>query len=406
MRLEKRELAVVLLVAAVQFVNILDFVMVMPMGPDFAAALGIPSSKLGMIGGSYTAAAALSGLAGSFFLDRFDRRPALGIAMVGLVTGTALGGLATGLQSLMAARVMAGLFGGPATSLAFSIVADVVPAQRRGTAMGIVMGAFSVASVLGVPAGLELARLISWRAPFFATAGLGSAIAIGAVFMLPSLRGHLALRADKVPLSHLFSQRNVLLSWTMTFVVMAAGFIIIPNISAYVQYNLGYPRAHLGLLYLYGGIVSFFSTQAAGRLIDRYGSFRVGTFGTAMLVFAIVSGFVMVPPLFPVAGIFIAFMLAMSFRNVSYNTLTTKVPQGAERARFMSIQSAVQHAASAAGAMLSSQLLTEQAGGALVGMERVAAISIALCITLPFMLFAVEYAVQRRTTLAAVPAIE
>ena len=45
---EQRERAVVLLVAAVQFVNILDFVMVMPMGPDFAAALGIPASKLGL----------------------------------------------------------------------------------------------------------------------------------------------------------------------------------------------------------------------------------------------------------------------------------------------------------------------------------------------------------------------
>src|SRR5690348_13105039 len=45
---QQPERAVVLLVAAVQFVNILDFVMVMPMGPDFAAALGIPASKLGL----------------------------------------------------------------------------------------------------------------------------------------------------------------------------------------------------------------------------------------------------------------------------------------------------------------------------------------------------------------------
>src|SRR5438270_13526154 len=99
----RRELAVVLLVAAVQFVNILDFVMVMPMGPDFAAALGIPTSRLGLIGGSYTAAAAVSGLVGSFFLDRFDRRRALGVAMIGLVFGTAMGGFATGLGTLMLA---------------------------------------------------------------------------------------------------------------------------------------------------------------------------------------------------------------------------------------------------------------------------------------------------------------
>src|SRR5205807_3558261 len=189
--LERRELTVVLLVAAVQFVNILDFVMVMPMGPDFSAALGIPASQLGLIGGSYTAAAALSGLAGSFFLDRFDRRPALGIAMLGLVVSTALGAAATGLPSLMAARLLAGLFGGPATSLSFSIIADVVPPQRRGKAMGMVMGAFSIASVLGVPAGLEAARQFGWRAPFFGVAGLGLLLALGSVALLPSLVGHL-----------------------------------------------------------------------------------------------------------------------------------------------------------------------------------------------------------------------
>jgi len=395
-KVESRERAVVLLVAAVQFVNILDFVMVMPLGPDFAASLGIPTSKLGLIGGSYTAAAAVSGLAASFFLGRFDRRPALGVAMLGLVVGTALGGLATGLHSLMAARVLAGAFGGPATSLSFSIIADVVPAQRRGTAMGVVMGAFSVASVLGVPAGLELARHLGWRAPFFGVAALGALVALSAVFLLPSLRGHLSAHKEEVSLAHLLRQRNVLLSWVMTFLVMAAGFVVIPNISAYVQVNLGYPRARLGLLYLYGGAVSFFSTQIAGRLVDRLGSFRVGTAGTALLCFALLGGFVLTPPLFPVPLIFVLFMLAMSFRNVAYNTLTTRVPASSERARFMSIQSAVQHSASAVGAFASSQMLSELPSGALVGMDRVGLVSIALTLTLPFLLRAVETHVRRR----------
>ena len=54
--------AVIFLVGAIQFVNILDFMMVMPLGPDFAKALGIPTAHLGIVGGSYTAAAAVAGL--------------------------------------------------------------------------------------------------------------------------------------------------------------------------------------------------------------------------------------------------------------------------------------------------------------------------------------------------------
>src|SRR5207244_7771428 len=173
---------------------------------------------------------------------------------------------------------------------------------------GMVMGAFSVGAVRGVPAGLEAARQFGWRSPFFGVAGLGLVIACLAVFYLPPLRGHLLERHENVSMLHLLRQRNVLISWAMTFLVMSAGFIVICNISAYVQMNLGYPRARLGLLYLYGGVVSFFATQIAGRLVDRFGSFRVGTAGTILLTFAIWAGFISVPPLLPVAGIFIAFM--------------------------------------------------------------------------------------------------
>src|SRR5687768_7538784 len=159
------ERRIIFLVGAVQFVNILDFMIVMPLGPDFAVALGISSSQLGLIGGAYTAAAAVAGLLGSFFLDRFDRRSALALSMLGLAAGTFAGAFATGLGSLIAARAIAGAFGGPATSLSLSIVADVVPPERRGKALGAVMGAFAVASVIGVPAGLELARKGGWQLP-------------------------------------------------------------------------------------------------------------------------------------------------------------------------------------------------------------------------------------------------
>ena len=98
----------VFLVGAVQFVNIWDFVMVMPLGPDFARALDIPISRLGLLGGAYTAAAAVAGILGSTFLDRFDRRPALSIAMTGLVLGTLAGGLAWSFPTLLAARFLAG----------------------------------------------------------------------------------------------------------------------------------------------------------------------------------------------------------------------------------------------------------------------------------------------------------
>ena len=392
------ERAIVFCVGAVQFVNILDFMMVMPLGPDFAVALDIPVSHIGYVGGAYTAAASVSGLACAFFLDRFDRKKALSVAMLGLVLGTLSGAFARGLATLMLARVVAGAFGGPATSLSYSIIADVIPPDRRGRAMGAVMGAFSVASILGVPAGLELARRGGWRLPFIAVAVLGAILGTYASHVLPPMIGHLArarqrrFGRDLLQLVRL----DVLLSLTLTTLVMGASFIIVPNIAPYLLYNLGYPRARLGLLYLVGGLVSFVAMRGVGLLVDRFGSARVGTFGTLFVSTVIYCGFARVPPVFPVLLLFVLFMLGMSFRNVAYNTLTSKVPQADERARFSSIQSSVQHLASALGAFASARLLTELPSHALVGVDTTAYVSIALGVGVLPLLWIVERRVLPR----------
>lgn len=406
--LSPRQWAVILLIAAIQFINILDFVMVMPMGPDFAKALAIPESHLGYVAGSYTAAACLAGLLGAFFLDRFDRRKALAVALGGLVLGTASGGLATSLESLLLARVVAGAFGGPATSLSFSIIADAIPASHRGRAMGTVMAAFSVASVLGVPAGLLMAEHFTWRAPFFTVAALGVLVGVVAIALLPPMRGHLDRPHATVTASALVSRPLVQLSYLMTAVVMMAGFIVIPNIAAYVQLNLGLPREYLKHAYGVGGVASFFATQAGGRLVDRFGSFRVGTVGTALVVGTIFTAFYLqwslVPPVAVVLG-FATFMLANGLRNVSYNTLTSKVPEPEVRARFQSLQSAVQHGSAAVAAFLSAQLLSTAPGGVLVGMPRVAVVSMSLSLLIPVMLFVVERRVGEGAPEVAVPVL-
>jgi len=407
---KSNERAIVLTVAAVQFVNILDFMIVMPLGPDFAAALGIPVSHLGVIGGSYTAAAAIAGIAGSFFLDRFDRRTALIACLAGLTCGTTLCSAAAGLWSLSGARVLAGCFGGPATSISISIIADVVPPERRGRAMGIVMSAFSVASVLGVPAGLELARIGSWRLPFIAVAGLGAAAMLLAWWLLPPLRDHTreaGAPAGWAGTREMLRQPPVIFSFMLAFATMMGAFILVPNLAAYMMGNLGFPRERLGLLYLAGGALSFLAMQACGPVIDRIGAFKVASAGIGLLLLVLYTGFVSYVPGLPVSVIFVAYMLAMSVRNVAYNTLTSRVPRPKERARFLSLRSAVQHMAAATGAFLSARMLRELPGGALDGIPRISQVSMTLIATLPFLFWIVErHVTAQERSLAAKPALE
>jgi predicted MFS family arabinose efflux permease len=393
---------VVFLIGAVQFVNIWDFVMVMPLGPDFARALGIPLSRLGLVGGAYTAAAAVAGVVGSTFLDRFDRRSALAVAMSGLALGTLGAGFAWDFPSLLAARVVAGAFGGPATSLSLSIVADTVPPERRGKAMGAVMGAFSVAAVLGVPLSLQLALWGGWQIPFWVVGGLGLVVTALVTSALPSLRAHLTRPAGAARSSGLF-RPLVLASYAMTAVTMAAGFLVLPNLSAYVQENLGFPRSQLQWMYFIGGLISFVTLRAVGRLVDRWGSFPVGTVASLLLALAFDVTLVHVPAAVPVLGLFLFIFFALSARNVAYNTLTSKVPEPAERARFMSFQSAVQHLASALGAAMSSQILFVQPDGKLGNVPTLGRTAMALVLLLPPLLFWVERGVRRRPPLVPPP---
>ena len=187
----------------------------------------------------------------------------------------------------------------------------------------------------------------------------------------------------------------------MTAAVMMAGFCVIPNIPAYVQKNLGYPRDSFELLYFAGGACSFFAMRLAGYTVDRFGSAIVGSAATVVVATLTWLFFIVAPPWLPVLGVFIGFMTVMAFRNVAYNTLTSRVPSPSERARFMSIQSMVQHLASGIGAGIAGQILATAPDGSLIHIEVVAQMSIALSALLPPLFRAVEGRVRRA---AAAPA--
>lgn len=391
-----KERTLVLLVAAVQFVNILDFMMIMPLGPDFAAALDIPTSHIGILGGAYTLAAALSGIVGSRVLDRFDRRTALGLAMIGLIVGTAAGGLSVGLWTLLAARLFAGAFGGPATAVALAIVGDFVPPARRGKAIGTVMAAFSLASILGVPAGLEAARLFGWRAPFFGVAALGVVLLFAAVRIMPAMRSHLGTGSKAPTTGNLPFDRLTRTSLAVTACTMVGVFAVVPNISAFLQHNLGMPREHLGPLYFAGGVASLIANRVVGTLVDRYGATRLVAVGTVTFSTSLYFGFLDPVSVGHLVWVFCLMMVSATMRGVPINTLATRVPPPSQRARFMSAQNAVQHLSSAAGAFLASTLLTADESGRLHGMTGVAISSIVISLAVPVLAGIVERGVKKR----------
>lgn len=361
---------------AVQFVNVLDFMMVMPLGPFFAADLHVPADRVAEVGAAYTAAACVAGILISPWLDRLDRRTALGLTMAGLTVGTLLGGFSRTLPELLAARVLAGVFGGPATAIALAIVTDVIPADRRGAALGKVMGAFAVSSIFGVPAGLWMARHGGWRAPFFGVATLGLLVGVAAWAVLPRMVGHLEHAVPHRALDVL-RVRGVPLALASVAGMTMGGFAVIPSLPMFIQVNLSFPLDDLWQLYLVGGVFSFVALRIGGGLVDRMGSLKIAIVGTVLLSVGLGIVFVesaAIPPYF----LYIFFMSGNALRNVAWSALASKVPPPDLRAGYLSAQSAVQHGASAVGALLSTWVLAERSDGGVLGMGVLATISFAL----------------------------
>ncbi len=375
MRPPLSERKLIYLIGAAELFNVLDFAMVLPLGPDIAKALDIPVSNLGMINGSYIAAQAITGIAGAFFLDRLDRRRALAVALAGLVVATASCGLATGFASFVAGRMVAGVFGGLTETLVWTIVSDLVPPGRCGRALGAIASASAVASVLGVPAGLELARLCGWRALFFTLAALGALIIFAVMSVLPPQRAHLLIQPARF--REVLRRPVVWLGLACPAVGMIAHYALVPNLSAYFQFNRGYPRDQLGLLYMIGGAVVVATARLGGWLTDRHGAVPVVAFGAALYAAVLIAGFIYPIDAIPVVLIFVGFTIS-SFRFVPIQALLFRIPAPEERARLLSVESAVGSTGSAIGAMVGAAILSERPDNSLTGIDDLAWLAIAL----------------------------
>ncbi len=358
-----RERLLLLTLAVVQFTTIVDFLIIIPLEHQFTRVFHISPAQFSLIIAAYGISAGISGLAAGFFLDRFDRKPALLWLFSGFALGTLFCALANSFQLLLAARFVAGAFGGVLGAVILAIVGDVIPLERRGAAMGMVMSAFSVASIVGVPLGIILAAHSSWHVPFYAIAALCACILPVAAWVTPPLRGHLA---------HIHEDHPVARTWRVmmhpdhqkAFLFMAvltcAGFLVFPFVPAYMNFNIGFSETQLAWIYICGGSATLASMNLIGQWADRSGKQRVFmlvSLSTAVPIL-LVTNLPRVP--LPVAvAVTTLLFICMSGRTVPAMAMMTAVVEARYRGGFMSINSAVQQLAMGVASLASGFILGE-----------------------------------------------
>lgn len=360
-----RESAILFALAALQFVAIVDFMIVMPLGPQLLDDLAIDARRFSWVVSAYTLTAGLAGFLAAPWLDRVPRRPVYLFLSIGMLVGTVACGLATSFPLLLAARAVTGGFGGVHGGLALAIVADVFPPERRGRATGTLMLAFAVASVVGVPLGLTLGTRMGWQAPFFALAALGLPLVGLAAWALPPLASHVD-GARRHPFARLLDTLTApahVRGFALIAMLMVGAFSVIPFISTSLVANVGVTQTQLPAVFITGGLLTLLTTPLIGRLVDRFGALSVFRGVVPMS-----AGMMLVMTHLPAVGILGAapvtavLMATNSGRMVTAMSLITNSIEPRHRGGFMSVNSSVQHVASGLGTTCSGLILDGGAG--------------------------------------------
>jgi DHA1 family inner membrane transport protein len=392
----KKERILLFTLALIQFSNILDFMIMMPLGQQLMRVMHIDSQHFGFLVAAYTLSAFASGIAGSFWIDRYDRKTVLLILYSGFVLGTFACALSRDYYLLLASRVFTGAFGGLMGAAVYSIVGDVVPPERRGRAMGIVMTSFSIASVFGVPFAVYMAALYDWHAPFILVACFGLVVLLIIAVTIPSMRDHLADRTEtKVSLDGfraVFSNPNQRRGLLFIFVLLMGHFLIIPFLSPYMVANVGFSEKQLALIYLVGGSFTFFSSPRIGKLADQKGKHRVFYICLLLSLIPVFLITHMQPVALPVAlAVTSMLFVFVNGRMVPANALLISAVDPKHRGRFMSLNSATMHLATALGSIVGGMIVYKDVNGKFQNYDTVGYIALGMC------LFSI-YLISRITT--------
>lgn len=376
----RQEKILLAILASIQFSSIVDFMIMMPLGPQLMRMFQITPHQFGLLVSSYTFFAGVSGFAASFFMDKFDRKKSLLFFFIGFGIGTVACGLSPSYETLLAARGLTGLFGGVLSSLVMAIVSDAISYDRRGSAMGVVMTSFSLASVLGVPLSLYMANLWGWHSPFIGLGGV-ALVLCGVIWRaVPPIRSHLT-EQTKEPLhrtiTRILQNSNQMKALLFMATVIFGHFAIIPFMSPSLVANVGLSEQELPLMYMSGGLFTIFTSPYIGRLADRFGKHNVFFWGALL---TIVPYYVLThlgpTPLWLVLCYTTFFFVVSGGRMIPASAMVSGTSQAQSRGSFMSIVSCVQQLASALASYIAGILVTKSPQGQLVHYELVGYISI------------------------------
>jgi len=355
---------IIALLALLQFTVVLDFLILSPLGDFLMKSLEISPAGFGLVVSAYAFSAGSAGLLAAGYSDKFDRKKILLFFYTGFIVGTFFCAMANSFWTLLAARIVTGLFGGVVGAISMAIITDLFALNQRGRVMGVVQMGFAASQVLGIPIGLFFANNWGWHSSFLMIVVLAIVIAGIILMQMKPIDKHLELQSDKNAFLHLWhtiSNKNYQTGFIATAFLSVGGFMMMPFGSAFAVNNLKITQEQLPILFMVSGCASLIIMPLVGRLADKVDKFTIFAIAAVwMMIFVVVYTHLSATPLWLVMIFNVVMMIGILSRMVPAGALTTAIPEMRDRGAFMSVNSSLQQIAGGVAAAFAGLIVKQQ----------------------------------------------
>ncbi|MEV7154694.1 Cmx/CmrA family chloramphenicol efflux MFS transporter [Streptomyces misionensis] len=276
-------LALYLLALAVFAMGTSEF-MLAGLVPDIASDLGVTVGTAGLLTSAFALGMAIGApLMAALARNRPGRSSLLGFVLL-FAAAHAVGATASGFPVLCATRVVAALANAGFLAVALTTAGTLVPPDRKGRALAVLLSGTTVATVAGVPAGALLGTLLGWRATFWAVAVLCLPAAVGILKGIPAPAAAGGATGALRPELAQLRRPRLLLVMLLGALVNAATFASFTFLAPVVTAVAGLGELWVSVALVLFGAGSFVGVGVAGRLADRRPGLVLAAGGPLLLV--------------------------------------------------------------------------------------------------------------------------
>ncbi|WP_411747772.1 MFS transporter [Psychrobacillus psychrotolerans] len=245
--------------------------------------------------------------------SRMPRKSLLLWIMIVFIIGNGIAASATSVTVLLIARIISAFSHGVFMSIGSTIAADLVPEDKRASAISIMFTGLTVATITGVPFGTFLGQQLGWRFAFIAIVVIGIIGFIANSILIPSdlRKGTRTSIQDHVKL---ITNSRLLLIFLITALGYGGTFVVFTYLSPLLQSVTGFKQGTIALILLVYGVAIAVGNMIGGKLANKN---PIGSLFYMFIIQAIILLLLTFTAPFKVVGLItIILMGVFAFMNV------------------------------------------------------------------------------------------